>query len=96
MLFPNAFILLAYTTRIKSCTDRVRRDVNVLLFAVLNELWLKQPWVTFDLVGRRCDPRAVNQSLQVLLCVVGDTDGTRLLLGQLCHSPPCVDNGHIV
>jgi hypothetical protein len=52
--------------------------------------------VTLDLVGSGCDASAVNECLQVLLGVVGDTDGARLLLGQLSHGLPCVDNRDVV
>lgn len=52
--------------------------------------------MTLDLVGSGCDTSTVNECLQVLLGVVGDTNSARLLLGKLGHSLPCVDNGDIV
>ena len=66
--------------------------MNVLLLAVLDEFWLEETWVALDLVGSGCHTSTVNQSLEVLLGVVGDTDCAGLLLRQLCHSLPCVDN----
>lgn len=66
--------------------------MNVLLLAVLDEFWLEETWVTFDLVGSGCHTGTVNQSLEVLLGVVRDTDSAGLLLRQLCHGLPCVDN----
>lgn len=71
-------------------------DVNVLLLAVLDELWLEETGVALDLVGSGGDASAIDDGLEVLLGVVGDTDSTRLLLGQLCHGLPCVDDGDVV
>ena len=71
---------------------RVLSDMNVILLAVLDEFWLEETWVALDLVGSGCHTSTVNQSLEVLLGVVGDTDCAGLLLRQLCHSLPCVDN----
>jgi hypothetical protein len=71
-------------------------DVDVLLLAVLDELWLEETGVALDLVDSGCDTGAVNEGLEVLLGVVGDTNSTRLLLGQLCHGLPCVDDGDII
>jgi hypothetical protein len=71
-------------------------DVNVLLLAVLDELWLEETGVTLDLVGSGGDTGAVDEGLEMFLGVVGDTDSTRLLLGQLCHGLPCVDDGDVV
>lgn len=70
--------------------------MNVLLFGELNELWLEETWVTFDLVGSGCNASAVNESLEMLLGVVGDAYCAGLLLGQLRHRLPCVDNRNIV
>ena len=69
-------------------TYGVLGDVNVLLLAVLDELWLEETRVTLNLVGSGSDTSAVNEGLEVLLCVVGDTNSTpsrgkRLL----CTSP---------
>lgn len=77
-------------------TYRVFGNVDVLLLAVLNQLWLEETWVALNLVSSRNNASAVNQSLKVLLGVVGDTDRAGLLLGKLGHSLPCVDNGDIV
>lgn len=52
--------------------------------------------MTLDLVGGRGDAGAVNQGLEMLLGVVGDTDGTSLLLVKLGHGPPCIDDGDVV
>ena len=71
-------------------------DVDVLLLAVLDELWLEETGVALDLVGSGSDAGAVDDGLEVLLGVVGDTDSARLLLGQLCHGLPCVDYRDVV
>lgn len=70
--------------------------MNVLLLAVLDELWLQETGVTLDLVGSRCNTSAVNEGLEMLLGVVGDTDSAGLLLGELCHGLPCVDNRNVI
>lgn len=80
----------------RGATYRVFGDVNVLLLAVLDQLWLEEARVALDLVGSRHNARAVNQGLEVLLGVVGDTDRAGLLLGELCHGLPCVHNGDVV
>jgi len=72
---------------------RVLGDVNTLLATPLDELGLEETRVTLDLVGSGCDTSAVDQSLEVLLGVVGDTDSAGLLLVKLGHSLPCVDDG---
>ena len=73
--------------------SRVLGDVNTLLTAPLDEVGLEEAGVALDLVGGRDDTSAVNQSLEVLLGVVGDTDSASLLLVELGHSLPCVDDG---
>jgi hypothetical protein len=55
--------------------------VNVLLLAVLDQLGLEQTWVTLNLVGSGCNASAVDECL---------------LLGQLSHGLPCVDNRDVV
>jgi hypothetical protein len=70
--------------------------VDVLLLAELYELRLEKTRVTLDLVGSGCDAGAVDESLQVLLSVVGNANSASLLLGQLCHRLPCVDNRDVV
>lgn len=73
--------------------SRVLGDVDTLLAHPLDEVGLEEARVTLDLVGGRCDTSLVNQSLEVLLCVVGNTDSAGLLLVKLGHGLPCVDNG---
>jgi hypothetical protein len=75
---------------------RVFGDVDVLLLAELDQLGLEETGVALDLVDGRCDTSTVNEGLEVLLGVVGDTDRAGLLLGQLCHGLPCVDDGNVV
>lgn len=77
-------------------THRVFGNVNVLLLAVLNQLWLEEAWVALNLVSSRCDTSAVDDGLEVLLGVVGNTNCAGLFLRQLCHGLPCVDNGDVV
>jgi hypothetical protein len=52
--------------------------------------------MALDLVGRGCDARAIDEGLQVLLGVVGNTDSARLLLRQFGHGLPRVDDGDII
>ena len=52
--------------------------------------------MTLDLIRSGCYTSAIDQSLKVLLCVVRHTNSARLLLGQLCHRLPCIDNGDII
>jgi hypothetical protein len=59
---------------------RVFGDVDVLFLAELDKLGLKKTRVTFDLVGSGCDASAVDESLQMLLGMVGNTDRTSLVL----------------
>lgn len=70
--------------------------MDVLLLAVRNEFWLEETWVALDLVGGGGDTSAVNESLEVLLGVVGHADSASLLLGQLSHSLPGVDDANAV
>lgn len=70
--------------------------MNTLLTAPLDEVSLEEARVTLNLVGSGGDTSGVNQSLEVLLGVVGDTDGAGLLLVELGHGLPCVDNGNAV
>ena len=70
--------------------------MDVLLGAVLDELRLEKTGMAFDLVSGRGHTSAVDEGLEVLLCVVGDTNGTSLGLVELGHCPPCVDDGDVV
>lgn len=70
--------------------------MNTLLAAPLDELGLEETRVTLDLVGSGGDTSGVNQSLEMLLSVVGDTDGAGLLLVKLGHGLPGVDDGDAV
>jgi hypothetical protein len=72
---------------------RVLGDVDTLLTHPLDEVGLEEARVALDLVGGGCDASLVDQSLEVLLCVVGDTNSAGLLLVELGHGLPCVDNG---
>jgi hypothetical protein len=73
--------------------SRVLGDVDTLLAHPLDEIGLEETRVALDLVGGRCDTSLVDQSLEVLLCVVGDTNSASLLLVKLGHGLPCVNNG---
>jgi hypothetical protein len=73
--------------------SRVLGNVNTLLTHPLDEVGLEKARVALDLVGGRCDTSLVDQSLEVLLCVVGNTNSAGLLLVELGHGLPCVDNG---
>ena len=75
---------------------RVLGDVDALLAAPLDEVGLEQAGVALDLVGGGGDTGGVDQSLEVLLGVVGDTDGAGLLLVELGHGGPGVDDGDAV
>ena len=66
--------------------------MDVLLCAELDELRLEKAGVALDLVGRRGDTGAVDERLEVLLGVVGNTDSPCLLLVELSHGLPCLDN----
>jgi hypothetical protein len=71
---------------------RVLGDVNTLLAAPLDEVGLEETGVALDLVGGGGDTGAVDEGLEVLLGVVGDTDSAGLLLVELGHGLPCVDD----
>ena len=71
----------------------VLSNVNALLTHPLDEVGLKEAGVALNLVGSGCDASLIDKSLEVLLGVVGDTDGAGLLLVELGHGPPCVNNG---
>ena len=66
--------------------------MNALLLAVSNKLRLDEKGVALDLVGSRCDTSALDDSLEVLLGVVGNTNSASLGLGKLSHGLPCVDD----
>ena len=70
--------------------------MDVLLRAVLDELWLEKTRVAFDLVSGGSHTGAIDEGLEVLLCVVRDTNGASLGLVELGHCPPCVDDGDVV
>jgi hypothetical protein len=73
-------------------TYRVCSDVNVLLCAELNKLWLEKAGMALNLVGGGGDTGTVDERLEVLLGVVGNTNCPCLLLVELSHSLPCLDN----
>jgi hypothetical protein len=69
---------------------RVGGDVDVLLLGVGDELLAREDGVTLDLVDGRDEAGLFNQSLQVLVCEVGDTNGANFALRQLVHGLPCL------
>lgn len=75
---------------------RVLGDVDALLTAPLDKVGLEEAGVALDLVGGGGDTGGVNQGLEVLLGVVGYTDGASLLLVELGHGSPGVDDGDAV
>lgn len=56
----------------------VRGDMDALLFAEVDNLLLRERRVVLDLVDGRHDGRLRQEFLEVLLAVVGDTDGPDL------------------
>jgi hypothetical protein len=70
--------------------------VDVLLGGVFDKVVALEDGVTLDLVDGGDDAGGVDDGLKVLLGVVGDTNSTRLLLGELGHSLPGVDDGNVV
>jgi hypothetical protein len=70
--------------------------MDVLVSAELNELWLEKTGVTLDLVCGRGNAGTIYDCLKVLLGMVGYTNSARLLLVQLCHCLPCIDDRNIV
>jgi hypothetical protein len=84
--FQHALVLEQW----RPCTSKraVRRDVNSLGFAEIDNLLLWQERVVFDLVRSRCDGRFREQLLHVLVGVVCDADGLDFVwvrLDELLH-----------
>lgn len=75
---------------------RVSSDVNVLVRTELDELWLEKAGVALDLVRRRGNAGTIDDCLKVLLGVIGYTNSARLLLVQLCHCLPCINDRNII
>jgi hypothetical protein len=73
--------------------SRVFGDVDTLLTHPLDEVGLEEAGVALNLVGSGCDASPIDKSLEVLLSVVGDTNGAGLLLVELGHGLPCVNDG---
>lgn len=99
MLLPKAWNgKFMIVSRLRSGEDAygVLSDVNVLLRAELDQLWLEETRVALDLVGSRGHAGGVDECLEVFLGVVGDTDGASLLLGELGHGLPGVHDGDII
>jgi hypothetical protein len=72
----------------------VGSDVDVLLLGVGDELLAREDRVTLDLVDSRDKAGLLNESLQGLVCKVGDTDGADFALWQLVHGLPCLTVGN--
>lgn len=72
MLLPNACqsISKGNAGAQEGGTYGVLGDVDILLFAELNEIRLQQPWVALNLVGCWGDASTVNECLEVILGVV--------------------------
>lgn len=72
----------------------VRGDVNALFFAKVDNLLLWEGRVVLDLVDGRDNGRLRQQFLEVLLAVVGDTNGLDLAgADELLHALPGGDVG---
>jgi hypothetical protein len=70
--------------------------VNALLGGVFDQLGALENGVTLNLVGSGDNASRVDDGLEVLDLVVGDTNGAGLGLGQLDHGLPGVDDGDVV
>lgn len=72
----------------------VRGDMNTLFFAKVDNFLLREGRVVLDLVNGRDDGRLRQEFLEVLLAVVGDTDGLDLAgAHELLHALPGGDVG---
>ena len=72
---------------------RVGSDVDVLLLGVSDELLAREDRVALDLVDSGNKTSLLNQSLQVLVCEVGNTNRASLALRELVHGLPCLAVG---
>ena len=63
--------------------------MDILLLGIGNKLLARKNGVTLNLVDRRNEVGLLNQSLEVIVCEVGDTNGANLALGKLVYSLPC-------
>lgn len=70
--------------------------MDVLLSSVFDQVVALENGVTLDLVGSRDNTSGVDDRLEVVNGVVGDTDSAGLGLGELGHGLPGVDNGDVV
>lgn len=70
--------------------------MDVLLGGVFDQVVALKDGVTLDLVGSRDNTGGVNDGLEVVNGVVGDTDSAGLGLGELGHGLPGVDDGDVV
>jgi len=77
-------------------TYGVSSDVDVLLGGVFDQVVALKDRVTLDLVGSRDNTGGVDDGLEVVNGVVGDTDSAGLGLGELGHGLPGVDDGDVV
>jgi len=76
--------------------SRVGGDVDVLLLGVGNELLARKNGVALDLVDSGNEVCLLNQSLEVLVREVGDTNRANLALGKLVDGLPCFAVRHRV
>lgn len=70
--------------------------MDVLLGGVFDQVVALKDGVTLDLVGSRDNTGGVDDGLEVVNGVVGDTDSAGLGLGELGHGLPGVDDGDVV
>jgi hypothetical protein len=85
-----------FKQKVKGGAYGVSGDVDALLGGVLDQLRALENRVTLNLVGSGDNASGVDDGLEVLDGVVGDTNGAGLGLGQLDHGLPGVDDGDVV
>jgi hypothetical protein len=71
----------------------VSGNVDVLLLCVSDKLFAGKDGVALDLVDGGNEVGLLNQSLEVLVCEVGDTDRADLALWELVDGLPCLTVG---
>lgn len=75
---------------------RVGGDVDILFLGIRNKLLARKDRVALDLVDSGNQAGLLDQSLEVLVCEVGNTYGANLALRQLVNSLPCLTVRHRV